>query len=432
MKTTTRRQFLSSAVVGGMAVANLPLMSSCSTGNSKTFSADELQARYDKLDQVIEQPVFKKELFPDPVIIETVEMLEHNNIYLCRVRSKDGAEGISVAHPFNTAMLIPIFLNTARSFFIGQDARELDVLVKKFYLFNSNFRLNGLAIGVPLANIEFAILDMMGKIANKSAAQLIGEIHAPEVGVYLATEHRGAALEDHFERIKREVAEFDVTAIKIRVGYQTGTKDINYAGVPGKVEKLIPMVRAHYGDKWSLYADANGYWNVPEAIRIGRILEEYNYSFFEEPVMYFHFEDTKKVSDALTIPIAHGEQDQSLYNFRWLLANDGIGVVEPDAYYIGGFIRAMRVALMGQAMGKPCVTHMSGGGLGFLYNALFVSAVPNSIPHTEFKNFQTNVPYECPTAEMKIVNGKMKAPTGPGMGAVIDPDFIAKLQVVRG
>jgi len=86
---------------------------------------------------------------------------------------------------------------------------------------------------------------------------------------------------------------------------------------------------------------------------------------------------------------------------------------------------------MGQAMGKPCVTHMSGGGLGFLYNALFVSAVPNSTQHTEFKNFQTNVPYECPTAPMKVVNGKMIAPTGPGMGAVIDPDFMAKLQTVR-
>ena len=430
MKTTTRRQFLGAAVLSGMAAANLPFVS-CSSGSTKQFSEDELQARYDKLDKILEQPIFKREFFPDPVIIDTVEMLVYNGIYLCRVRSKDGAEGIAASHPFNTAMLIPIFFETARSFFIGQDARELDLLVKKFYLFNSNFRLNGLAIAVPLSNIEFAILDMMGKIANKSAAQLIGEIHNPEVGIYLATEHRGASLEDHFERIKREVAEFDVSAVKIRVGYMTGTKDIRYTGVPGKVEKLIPMVREHYGDKWSLYADANGWWDVPEAIRIGRILEEYNYAFYEEPVMYYHFEHIKKVSDALTIPIANGEQDQNLYNSRWLLANDGIGVVEPDGYYTGGFIRSMRVALMGQAMGKTCVTHMSGGGLGFLYNALLVSAIPNAIPHTEFKSFQTDVPYECPTAEMKIVNGKMKAPTGPGMGAVIDPDFLAKLEVVR-
>ena len=428
MKTTTRRQFLTSAVLGGMAV-NLPLMS-CTSGNKKSFSEEELQARYDKLDLALQQPIFKKELFPNPVIIDTVELLEHNNVYICRVRSKDGAEGISVAHP-TMPMLIPIFLRTTRSFFTGQDARELDLILEKFFLYNSNYRLNGLAIGVPLATIEFAVLDMMGKIAGKSAAQLIGEIHNPEVGVYVATEHRGLPLEEHFERVKQEVAEFDVDALKIRVGYMIGSKDLYYGGVPGKAEKLIPMVRKHYGDKWSLYADANSYYNVQEAIRIGRILEEYNYAFYEEPVMYYHFEDIKKVADALTIPVSNGEQDQNLYNFRWLLANDGLDIVEPDTYYIGGFIRAMRVALMGKAVGKPCVTHMSEGGLGFLYNALFVSAVPNSTPHTEFKSFRTNVPYECPTAEMKVVKGKMKAPTGPGMGVVIDPDFMGKLQLVR-
>ena len=429
MKTLNRRRFLTSAALGGLAVANLPL-TSCLSEKKKTFSDDELQARYDKLDQVLKQPIFKKELFSSPVIIETVDLLRHNNIYICRVRSKDGAEGISVAHP-SISMFVPIFLRTTRSFFIGQDARELDLILEKFFNYQSNYRFNGQPICVPLATVEFAILDMMGKIANKSAAQLIGEIHNPDVGVYVATEHRGVPLEEHFERVKQEVAEFDVDALKIRVGYMTGSKDLHYKGVPGKSEKLVPMIREYYGDKWTLYADANSYYDVEGAIKIGRLLEEYNYAFFEEPVRYYHFEDIKKVADTLTIPISNGEQDQNLYNFRWLLANDGLDIVEPDTYYIGGYIRAMRVALMGHAMGKTCVTHMSDGGLGFLYNALFVSALPNATPHTEFKGFRTNVPYECPTAQMKVVNGKMKAPTGPGMGVIIDPDFIEKLELVR-
>jgi L-alanine-DL-glutamate epimerase-like enolase superfamily enzyme len=191
------------------------------------------------------------------------------------------------------------------------------------------------------------------------------------------------------------------------------------------------MVREHFGDQFALYADSNGYYDVDGAIKIGRLLEEYKYGYFEEPVLYWHFEETKKVADALTIPIAHGEQDQSYYNFRWLLANDGIGIVEPDTYYFGGFIRSMRVALMGQAVGKPCVTHMTGGGLGFVYNALFVSALPNAVEHHEFKGYESRIPYECPTSPLKIVNGKMKAPSGPGMGVNIDPEFVAKHTPVK-
>lgn len=430
MKTTTRRQFITSAVAGGITAANLPLMS-CTSGDRTSLSADKIQERYEKLDKALQQPIFKKAFFPDPVIIETLELLEYNNIYVCRVRSKDGAEGLSVAHP-DMPVLVPIFLRRLRSFFIGQDARELDLLLEKVYIYNLNFRLNGLAVGLPLATIEFALLDMLGKIANKPAAQLIGEIHNPNVGVYMATEFRELPLDEHFARIKEEVAQYDVNAVKIKIGFMWGgNRDLYYKGIPGKSEKLIPMMREYYGDQWSLYADANGYYDVEEAVRMGRILEEYKYGYFEEPVMYYHFEEIKKVADRLTLPVTNGEQDQNLYNFRWLLANDGLDIVEPDTYYFGGFIRSMKVALMGQALGKTCVSHMTGGGLGFLYNAIFVSALPNAEPHTEFKGFQTNVPYECPTAPMKVEKGFMKAPTGPGMGVVFDPDFMEKLQVVR-
>jgi len=430
MKTTTRRQFITSTVTGGIAIANLPLISSCVSGNNISFSDNELDARFARLDQVLQQPILKKNLFSSPVIIQTLELLEYKNSFLCRVRSTDGAEGISVAHP-DISWLVPVFQKRVRSFFIGQDARELDLLLEKVFMYNLNYRLNGLTIGIPLATIEFAILDMLGKMAGKPVAELIGELYNPEVGLYMATEFRELPLEEHFAHIKDEVAQYDVNALKIKVGFMWGgNRDIHYKGIPGKSEKLIPMVREHYGNDFALYADANGYYDVDEAIRIGRILEEYKYRYFEEPVMFHHFEDIKKVADTLTLPIANGEQDHSFYNFRWLLAHDGLDIVQPDTYYFGGFIRSMRVALMGHAFGKTCVPHMSGGGLGFLYNVIFVSAIPNADPHHEFKTFNTNVQYECPTAPPKVEKGKMKAPTGPGMGVIIDPEFISKHQVV--
>uniref|UniRef100_S0DDK0 Putative mandelate racemase/muconate lactonizing protein n=1 Tax=termite gut metagenome TaxID=433724 RepID=S0DDK0_9ZZZZ len=425
-----RREFIAKSLAGGAALAAFPLLPSCAKTNSSVFSDDQLEERYAKLDEALARPVFRKELFSSPVIIESLELLELDGRYLCRVRSTDGAEGISVGH-YSTGMLAPVFLGQVRGFFIGQDARELDALVEWVMMYRLNFRLGGLAIGVPLADIEFAILDMMGKIAGRPAAELIGGIRNPEVGLYVATELRELPLEEHFRRIKEEVAEYDVRALKIKVGFMwEGNRDIHYKGIPGKSEKLIGMVREHYGDDWTLYADANGYYGVEDAIRIGRILEEYRYGYFEEPVMFNRFEDIKRVTDALSIPIANGEQDQDFYNYRWLLANEGLDIVEPDTYYFGGFIRSMRVALMAEAMGKKCLTHMSGGGLGYVYNSLFVSALPNPVPHHEFKGTGTHVPFECPTSPLTIVGGVMKAPTGAGMGVVIDPGFVAKHKVL--
>jgi L-alanine-DL-glutamate epimerase-like enolase superfamily enzyme len=181
----------------------------------------------------------------------------------------------------------------------------------------------------------------------------------------------------------------------------------------------------------ALYADSNGYYDVPNAIRIGKLLEESKYSYFEEPVMYDHFEDIKEVADALTIPVANGEQDQSFVHFRWSIANDGLDIVQPDIYYFGGMIRMMKVSRMADAFGKTIVPHMSGGGLGFIYDYLLVSVVPNAGLHHEFKGTKTEVPFECPTSSLKVVNGKVKVPTGPGMGVNIDPEWVKKHTLVK-
>ena len=419
-----RRRFFSTTVAGGLAA--LP------SGSAAPGPASAaLNARYRKLDEILRQPVLKKQLFARPVIIETVELLRYGSSYLCRVRSRDGAEGISVAHS-EISILAPIFLKKLQPFFLGKDARELDLILEKVYIYGFNFRYNGISLGVPLATIEFAILDMLGRIAQKPVNQLIGEVHNPEVAVYVATEWREKPVEESIELIKKAVAEYpEAHALKIKVGgLMFMTTDMYAAGPPGRTEKMIPLVRKTFGDKMALYADSNSFYSVREAIRVGRLLEEYRYVYFEEPVMFDHIEEIKEVADALTIPIANGEQDNSFYGFRWLIANDGLEIVQPDNYYFGGLIRSMKVARMAAAFGKTIVPHMSGGGLGFLYNIQFVSAVPNAGAHHEFKSFRTNVKFECKTSPLKVTNGKIKVPTGPGFGVELDPDWVGKHAVV--
>ena len=419
---TNRRKFISTALAGGLA-AGLP----------RTYGGSEARKPdYRKLDEILKQPVLKKELFKTPVIIDTLELLRYRRSFLCRVRSTNGEVGISVGHG-TMRSLYPIFVNNLQPFFIDKDARDLDLLLEKVYIYNLNFRLSGLALGIPLATIEFAILDMLGRIANRSIGRLIGEIHHPRIAVYQATEYREKPVAESLELIKRDVAEYNAHALKIKVGgLMFMTKDINAVGPKGRTETIIPLIRETFGDKMTLYADANGFYSVDEAIRVGKLLQEYRYGFFEEPVLFDWYEETKQVADALTIPVAGGEQEYSLHGFRWLIANNGLQIVQPDNYYFGGMIRSMKVARMAQAFGKDCTPHMSGGGLGYLYMIHFVSALPNALAHHEFKGLNTDVQFECKTSPLIVVDGKIKVPTGPGLGVDIDPDFIKKHEVVKG
>ena len=412
-----RRTFVQSALAASLSVA--PASRGAFAANS-----DDTHAA---IDAAAKRPVLKKEPFPDPVVLESVELLHHKGNFLSRVRSKDGAVGYSVSHNQKMADLYPIAVNRVLPFFAGKDARELDALVDQVYLHQSNYKLQGLALWIPLATVEFAILDMLGKIAGMSIGQLLGGIHHKQIAIYQANNYRGLSAEESVQRIERAVKQSSAQAVKFKIGGRMQQPD----RPSGRTEKLIPLLRETFGPKMTIYADANGAYDVPEAIRIGRLLQEQNIDFYEEPVPFDWYEETKQVADALEIPIAGGEQEPSLRNFRWLIGYRVLTICQPDLFYFGGMIRSMRVARMAAAAGLECTPHISGTGLGYLYMLHFVSATPNAGPYHEFKGLSRGIPIQCDTSSLKSEAGRITVPTGPGDGLDIAPEFLKKHQVVK-
>jgi len=415
----TRRTFLTKSALGATLLAGG--LSSCKS-ESKTLSQNK-DENYRILDEVLTQPILNLNLAGSPLIIDSLELLRYKNNFICKVRTTEGAEGISVSNNMQMISLYPIFLNRLQPFFIGKDARKLESLLEEIYVYKSNYKLQNLALWVPLATIEFAILDLLGKTSQKSIGQLIGEIHNPKVAVYRANNYRGRSAKESIERIKKNVEESKAKALKFKVGGRM-SHDADYP--PGRSEELIPLVRKTFGDKMVIYADSNGSYSEKEAIRIGKIIEEYKFDFYEEPVPFDWYEETKQVADALNVPIAGGEQEPSMHQFRWLIGNNALDIVQPDMFYFGGMIRSMKVALMAHALGKKCVPHISGSGLGYLYMMHFVSSIPNAGPYHEFKGFNTEIPVECSTSSLTSEDGVVTVPTGHGLGVDIDPDYIMK------
>ena len=138
-----------------------------------------------------------------------------------------------------------------------------------------------------------------------------------------------------------------------------------------------------------LMIDGNGSYSVKEAIRIGRILEEHNYAFYEEPVPWDWYEEQKLVEEALDIPMAGGEEEFGMHAFRYLVGNEVFQILQPDMFYFGGMIRTMQVARMVEAAGLRVTPHISGGGLGFLYMLHMISVCPAAYDYHEFKMFKT-------------------------------------------
>ena len=421
---TTRRDFLKrSGAAGSFLVASS--LAGCTT-RADSSQPQASAVTDDSLKAILRQPVLRRELFPDPVTIASVDLLKNEKYYLVRARSTDGAEGFAIANEAHMRNLWPVFLRKVAPFFQGKDARDLDELVEQCFRNDSSYKYQSLAIWLPIASAEFAILDLLGQISGRPVGALVGEVIRSTIDVYRANNFRGRSAEESVQRIVERHEEEKSRAVKFKVGGRMNLPE----APPGRSERLIPMVREALGDDVTIYADANGSYDVAEAIRIGRMLEEIDAAFFEEPCPFDGLWETKAVGDALAIHIAGGEQESSMRRFRWMAENDGVQVFQPDLLYFGGLIRSIKVARMAEAAGKLCTPHMSGAGLGSLYVLHYASVVPNPGPFQEYKGTHKEIPFESTSVSLEARDGQVPVPTGPGLGVRLDPEWIAQSQVL--
>ncbi|MGB6153099.1 MAG: mandelate racemase/muconate lactonizing enzyme family protein [Pricia sp.] len=423
-----RRDFIKKSIVLGVGSMAAPAAAYSIAGKGNGPQSDARQGKMEAIEKAAARPVLRRELFAYPVIIESVDLLEYGGNYLCKIRAVNGAEGICISNNYKMVHLYPIFQQQVAPFFIGKDARDLDALLEGVYTYKSNYKMQSYALWVPVATVEFAILDLLGKMAGEPMSALLGEVHNETIGVYQANNFRGKSAEESIELIKEQMAETDSKALKFKVG---GRMSNNADDPSGRTENLIPLIRKTFGEDMVVYADSNGSYTPEEAIRIGRMMEEEHFDFYEEPVPFDWYQETRQVTEALNIPIAGGEQESSMHNFKWLIENDALDIVQPDIFYFGGMVRSMKIARMAHAVGKTCVPHISGSGLGYLYMMHFVSVLPNAGPYHEFKGFNAEIPLSCDTSDLKIKDGRIKVPTGPGLGVDIDPEFIAKHKEIK-
>jgi L-alanine-DL-glutamate epimerase-like enolase superfamily enzyme len=406
---TNRRHFLGTTVAAG-ALSLFP-------------ARQALAAEHEVTDAVLERaaakPVLQISQLKDPVIIESIELLRKGRNHFVRVRSKDGAEGISVddgrmdvLHPVLNRLIIPYFL--------GKDARDLEEHLFQAYRYQSNYKLLGLALWAPMALVEFAILDMFGRMLKKPLGELLGNIVRTNMPFYVASGRRDTTPEQEIDYLKTLVEPTGAKALKFRVG---GRMSRNEDAMPGRTEKLIPLVRKVFGDKMVIHADSNSSYDPPKAIEVGRRLEDVGSIHYEEPCPFDNFDDTKKVTDALTIPIAFGEQESSHWRFQWCIRNHVVDIVQPDLYYYGGMIRSRRVARMAELAGIATTVHLSGG-FGFVYSLHFAACTPKIGPWQEYKKgVETYGKWFDPP--LKIEDGAITIPKGPGVG-IADPKEILK------
>ena len=378
--------------------------------------------------------ILTERIFTSPVKIAAIELLSlerqigKRELYFVRSISTDGAVGIAVAHKYKYIKnFYPILQNLVIPYFIGKDARKLESLIDGVYLFRRNYKLEGLPFWCCVAWVEMSLLDMLGQIAGKPVGELLGGVVRHEIPVYLSSLRRDTTPEEEVAFVEKRLEKTGAKAIKFKVG---GRMSNNADAYPGRTERLISLARKILGDSIAIHADANGSYDAAKAIEVGKMLEAHNVSFFEEPCPFDKLEEIKRVTDALSMPVAAGELETSWSRFKLMIQQRTVDIVQPDLIFNGGFIRTIRVVRAAAAAGIPTTIHNpERRGAGINYPLHCASCISNPYKYHEY-NVKPLKDTEWFAPILKVKNGVLKVPQEPGLGMSIDPKVLQEAKIL--
>ena len=356
------------------------------------------------------------ERFPQPVTIASLEAYRFQNHFLVQATSEEGVTGVATVND-RLAYLWPVFRQFIIPYFVGKDARDLPSLVEGVYTYRSVYKLAGIAFWNPVAYAELAILDLLGKLADCPVGELLGTVIRQDIPVYLSSLRRDTTPEEEVAWLVDRLAETGATAVKLKIG---GRMSRNADASPGRTKRLIRLARKTFGDEITIYVDANGSYDAACAIEVGTFLAGYSVDFLEEPCPWQAYWETKRVTDALVMPVAGGEQDSSLEMFAWMIRDRVVDVVQPDVMYNGGLIRALQVAKMAAAAGMSIMPHSPKVGAEAAAVLHFCSVAENMGPYQEWRGEHIEPVSWCSPA-FEIRDGCVHVPAGPGLGVDYDP-----------
>lgn len=260
--------------------------------------------------------------------------------------------------------------------------------------------------GVPcfaISAIDTALWDIKGKVAGMPLYRLLGG-YSDRVATYYSGLFLNASIDELVAEASQKVSE-GWWAMKMRLNPRLSIEEN---------EERVRAVREAVGERVQLMADVSRQMDVPTAIRAGRLLEKYNFTWFEDPVTPDDPDAHASVAAALDIPIASGELAYSRHDFRLMLEKRVADIWMPDLERVGGITEWMRVAGMAHAAGIPVSSHVfqeiSVHVLAALPNAMFLEYLPLWEPL--FRE------------PLVIQEGYTLLPPKPGLGLTADWDFI--------
>lgn len=363
--------------------------------------------------------------------------ITERRMVLVKVKTDENIEGIGEAAIFGGPNITTktIIEKELSEYVVGENPMFPERIWEKMYMGTMQHGRRGLAI-CGMSGIDIAIWDLVGKIKETPLYQLLGGFKN-KVKAYASAGFYTDSMNDIeilSKKMESFVCEKDFAAVKMKLGRDPESKDevFNQYKAVSRISleldfKRVKAVREAIGEKTDLLVDPNNAWNVKTTIRMVNRLKDQNLYFIEEPIPTDDKEGLKIINSRIDIPVAGCETAYTRHEFKELIENRCVDIVQPGVTWAGGITEARKIAIMASAHHMLCIPHSYNSAIDLAAAIHLTCSIPNS-EYVEYDQTDGNA------LTMNLIKnpfdidkeGFVKPSDKPGLGIELNEKFIEK------
>jgi galactonate dehydratase len=307
-------------------------------------------------------------------------------------------------------------------YLVGKDPARINDLWQTLY--RGGFYRGGPILMSALAGIDQALWDIKGKVIGVPVYQLLGGLVRDRMKTYSWV--GGDRPSDVIAGIRRLQQEgFDTFKLN-------GTEELGLIDSSHTVDAVIARVaeiHSAFGNTISYGLDFHGRVSGSMSRILLKELEPYRPLFVEEPVLPEHAELYPRLAAQTSIPLAAGERMYSRFEFKRVLADGGIAILQPDLSHAGGLTECFKIAAMAEAYDVAIAPHCPLGPIALAASLQLDFVARNAVLQEQSMQIHYNdgvdlLDYVINRADFAMDQGYIRALKRPGLGVEIDHERV--------
>jgi galactonate dehydratase len=369
------------------------------------------------------------------------------NAIFTEIETDEGITGISETVLKRFSKTIAENIKEHGRFLIGKDPARIEDLYEKLY--RDSFWVGGPMMLTAISAIEIALWDILGKQLGTPVYRLLGGPTRDEVLVYCHVRPGASPAEAGVNA--RAMAGMGYKAIKVGLPIFSGTElsPDDFSGAGSFIDKryketefLSPHIftqlrdyfvamRSAVGDEVELSVDVHGRLSPANSLRFAEAVKDVGLLFMEEPAQCENVDALAWVAARSPVPVAAGERIVTIYGARELVEKNAVAIFQPDIVNCGGLSQGKKMAAMAESHYISVAPHNPNGPLATVTGLHFAASIPNFfILELHGSQVDLDVFADLIDPPIQLENGRIKLPTGPGLGVRLRKENFAKYPYV--